>query len=353
MHSSDLPPAFSARQRAREPFLAEEDSNGLFQAFRAHRLRRDGRRAWRRWPRAVVVGGVLFALMAIGVFILTMRSIRPWSAVWMIFIIIPLLQLFLAGARSWRGGLRLPPYLTEVLASPDAASAGLPPARRSAKLQSQAARDLWLVPADGREVLVALYLESREQALALRGVGLGIAGITCVSLWLFLHGSDRLVTDTLLLLPGTGILAWGIVRVADFTGEESAVNQTLALRVAAWEPPAELPKVLAQVVFRIGAVLGLIHLGAACLPPAFDAIGTAGRALLGLLPDLGIRNFIRAHPRATAFVIVNVLLTLVGIALLRYPERNTARVREKREELLAEGRMYYEDFMRRKVLEEG
>lgn len=183
--SASLPPAFPEWMRARDPILAREDTNGLYQAFRARRLRA-------RKPLGPVRDQLSAMLMPASVMLgcwmgikMEVETLLPLLAIYAALMV--LLLLFCRDSSKPASML----WVSTVFGnSPD---------------DMKPMTDLWLTPTTGAEVAEAIYLEDREATLHEARTGAITYGILLPSYYILLISPPlgeiwRQIPSALLLL---------------------------------------------------------------------------------------------------------------------------------------------------------
>ena len=195
--SDSPPPAFPPWLRALDPALAREDTNALFQAFRA-----------RRWRRH----GLAIRLRDMGPGFLWLIQFLVWPIVsqlcrgpgWASRLLAFLLSCAAFGALAGftvvlRRGGGLPLRLADIY-----------DLSRSPGWSPTVIEDLWLLPLSGEEVVEALYLESRDGILT-RPWQVAFAGTT-LALSIYLYTIPPALDDLWKELLPAGLLFGMLVR---------------------------------------------------------------------------------------------------------------------------------------------
>lgn len=162
--TASMPPAFPAWMRDRDPMLAAEDTNGLFQAFRL-------RRAGREINLPYLPDPAIMALCSLAGLV----AISDWRIVVVMAttVLVSLLAWFVALNRRVRAGERLPLRLTQIFSS-----------AAPRQLGGSLGRDLWLLPLAGSEVAEAIYLEQREGGIRMLVRPVGVDAVWLAVVWL-------------------------------------------------------------------------------------------------------------------------------------------------------------------------
>jgi hypothetical protein len=204
----ELLPAFSAKERARDPVLVAEETNGLFQAFRRRR------RVYGRESGSL--GGRLL-----------LRMRRNWWATALLAVTValtPPLVWFLGPELLILVAFPAAVAIVFIVAPPGRLEASIPPYLfRSFQIGSKArtlATDLWMLGYPAEEVTEALYLEMRESQRGTQEFALGLA----VLMYLILAGlllyfcswSCVLFLASVALLLKV-LLQWGEVSLIDMS----------------------------------------------------------------------------------------------------------------------------------------
>lgn len=327
--------AFSEAMRRREPLLAEEDTNGLFQAFREIRLRHRAAQPWWRSEDAMT-GAAYTAVALLGLLPLTKAlGVNPLEFTMGLGAVVGMAALMhgAGGARGMPGSLEAIFRMAE---------------NTNGRIDSWALREIWTLPCGGRDVLIAISLEMRERR-SLSMLALPILLMWGLGFWIKVRGVDeRLFADTLLLLPGVGAFVAGYVHALRYFDERVAVDK-VAEHVGLWTSPSDIaPQASARGVGRavvygvaISMVLGVLLLALHFVWPYFAAF-----------PPMRLRQLTADHSHAIRMTLLNGALAVIGTRLWTMPRRGTARLRQRLEALLEQGDRTYPDFMRRRVLEE-
>lgn len=323
-------PAFPEWLRQREPLLAEEDTNGLFQAFRELRLRRAAARPWWRTPKGAL--GIAFGLLP-PAFLLWFVST---TLLFVVLVLLPLVCLMAVARIHSNRSTRLPECVGELFLLPN--------------IRGQAMQDLCLMPLRGRDVLIALYLESREQAIPSTQFLTVVAAIVVPLFWVISVGLKRdLLLHAIVVLP---VFAWaiaglrgGLLRMT----EDQAISVSLTVRVATWKPPVlvEWRKILVQLVQTVLALLAFAVLGWLLLVVVSAVVRTISFHVS--MPEMRwLGNFMLRWKDYSGIAGADLILLVIGLACRHRPSR--AKQSEALEKLLAEGDGYYADFLKRQVM---
>jgi hypothetical protein len=324
----DLEPAFPRWLRRADPWLAIEDSNSLYQLFRARRLAKG--------PSLAGLGRVV-ALFIVLLVSLACFFIVVFSCLFCIAPLVPPAFFALWLPLSWHRQRRPNPEPRL-----PATVSGIFSYRCCL---TQAATDIWLVGFSGREVLEAIYLEHRERSWALV-TGMAIVLLVAVALF-YLLALGRIALPNLLLLAVWAVSAKQIVQLIHVLAALLGRVVILWPRLRSWRLDKQWSEVIGDAVAHgIGAVAGVIFLWW-CLYGGLAAVAEL------LFPYPGgdrIRfsweSFIVGHPSdwiaLPAAILLAVLLPVVRA-------RQSRLEAETLERLLAQADAAWERFMRAAV----
>ena len=321
-------PAFPDRLRAQDPILAREDTNGLFQAFRARRLRGGKVMVYLRdnWEGLLTTFGAL-----IYVYLSFNRITNPMVGVGIMWGMV-FLRGALATARARSTGL-MPRRIGEFF--------GLKMIGRLGALP----RDLWLIPVSGAEVAVALYLEHRE-TIILRGAGSMVLSGTMLSLmylYAFWPPLNQLWKE---IFPLLAMALWVYCtnrRLMERAGASVAYRHVMAV-AKRWEAGVLGKSIILDEQMRqtmkgmlVGAGIGL----------GFFALFFWGARLLPLAFRTSFLALVRSErPFAVGILILFMCLVVELIGRWRAYRRKALDFKLIEEKAAA----YYEPYMRKELL---
>ncbi|MBX3729378.1 MAG: hypothetical protein KF858_09355 [Candidatus Sumerlaeia bacterium] len=204
----ELLPAFSEKARARDPVLAAEETNGLFQAFRRRR-RVYGRQSGSFGDR------------------LLYRMRRNWWATALLAVTVvltPPLVWFLGPEFLMLAGFPAAVAVVFIVAPPGRLEANIPPYLfRSFQIGSKArtlATDLWMLGCPAEEITEALYLEMRESHRGTQEFAFGLAVLMYLilaGLLLYFCSWSCVFFLAAMVLLLRALLHWGEVSLIDMT----------------------------------------------------------------------------------------------------------------------------------------
>lgn len=314
--SATMSPAFSARLRRLDPLLAEEDTNGLFQAFRARRLLHS--RSWRarlwwwdiQWKN--LVGALLFLGAALYPFIrliLYEDFLNIPAPVWPFVFGIMLAYTIADAILSSR---LLPPIRTGATAD-ERVPLSLGHVLNHFRGDRWQLVDLWLTPQSGGEVARALYLEDREILKRRRLLEVGIWVVLLVGMIVLTlsHGTFELNGSYAVMLACFGFFCHAYY-VSGMSGGKASLTNAVA---PALSPTAKLLKMTAARPSPLTLLKDILYY--ACILVILVLVGLCGVYMIGMTFIVFLAWETPFSPdSAPPFVYENFhILVIAGIAL--------------------------------------
>ncbi|MBX3729075.1 MAG: hypothetical protein KF858_07800 [Candidatus Sumerlaeia bacterium] len=325
----DLEPAFPRWLRRADPWLATEDSNTLYQLFRARRL-----------SKRPSLPGILGRIVAIFLALLGVLLCFTFVLFSCLFCIAPLippacfaLWLPLSWHRQRRPNPepRLPATVSGIFSY--------------RCCLTQAATDIWLVGFSGREVLEAIFLEHRERSWALV-TGMAIVFLLAVPLF-YLLAVGRIALPNLMLLGLWAASAKQVVRLVHVVAAMLGRVVILWPRMRCWRFDKQWSEVIGDAVTHgLGAVAGVIFLWFClygCLSAGVELLFPYSRYSRS---PYSWETFITGHQSDWIAVPFAILLAVLLPGIRHRQSRLEA---DSRERLLAQADAAWERFMRAAV----
>lgn len=235
-------PAFSAYLRRLDPLLAAEDTNALYQAFRARRMARTSGIRHSKSVRMFRLVAVVLLIIGVSGCIATLV---PWF--WLRALIV-------------LGGIAAP--IAFVWLQPRSASARHLPHRLSEVFfdipgpKREAARDVWMTPASPRDVVEALYLEACEGVWGINVAAHVAVGMVGVVMYAMVREEVFTVRATLLLAA----FVWFLREFADLSFESSTQRLVLVAggAVNRFARATALPRTASTLARGVGLAVVLV-----------------------------------------------------------------------------------------------
>lgn len=300
--------AFPNWLRKLDPLLAAEDTNHLFQAFRARRLEY-GPKGWRRYfSKSHLKGSLLPALIGTAIVLTGIIAFFTLGCCALLFImaVAPLIYRKISKRRITEAFL--PMRLAGVF--------------HQGGFHEQAAIDIWLTGASGQEVAEAIYLERRENSCRL------IAGVM-VAAWIigiatFCWYEPPVSPHSIAVCLTSIYFAWELCILLLVLGIDSVVYRDLASRFAVWRGDEPLSAALGRTLRNLPALIALL-VALALLVGVYIAVFVGIHWLLEHYRGSPLADLIRAQQPAYNLAVVFLIAGLAFRALRFFARRFVLR----------------------------
>lgn len=248
----DLKPQFRPWMRRLDPMLAQEDSNAIYNAFRAWREEHT-RGLWGRMSRTFRTNPlfILYAIGAVMGFVLVVALVAFVGCLG--FILLAVVGVAVSALLS---KMRKTGALPRTVA-------GL----FSGGIHSEAVHDLWLTGITGRELMMAMYLERRRQSFAVSLILSLLLTAMVVIPYIGVNLSESRGPHPMQFLC-FGMVAWFLVEVflSSWTGGMTQAASKMRATLDLWRSSTAVGHVAREIgrqlfdLMKVGLVLFVIYI---------------------------------------------------------------------------------------------